>query len=109
MNVLGNVRIPVDDDYVIIVDDYNWQVTRIKTWGGESKHEGEKYETPVAFCHDLTKAIYMIVKYKANEHGDFKSIEAYLSWQESTIHSLADRVLRQRKVLSEALELNGVM
>ena len=108
MNKL-EVRIPVDDDYVIIVDDLNWQVTRIKTRGDKSEHEGDKYERPEAYCHDLTKALYRIVKYKALDHGDFESMKAYLSWQESQVHSLADRVLRQRKRLAEAVELNGVM
>ena len=102
------VRIPVDEDYAIVVDEWNWQVMSIRTYekGG---HVGEKYEVAEAFCHDLTKSLYRIVKYKAMDHGDFDSLQAYLSWQEATVHSLADRVLRKEKKLLEAVELNGVM
>jgi len=102
------IRLSVDDDYVIIIDSQNWMVASIRTYkkGG---HIGERYEQLEAYHHNLSGALEYIVRQKAKEGHPDGSVKAYLAWQESTIHSLADRVLRQRKQLSEALELNGVM
>jgi len=74
-----------------------------------SKNLGKVYDYPHSYHHDLGKALECIVKQKTNDKEDISSLSAYLAWHESTIHSLADRVLRQRAALTEAMEINKVM
>ena len=104
-------EIQVDDDYIILVDQQNWIVTRIMTNKTEgSKNKGKKYERSVTYHHDLGRAIDGIIQDRIRkEEPVIESLPAYLAWYESTLHSITDRVLRQKKRLKEALELNKVM
>ena len=100
--------IEVDEDFFIEVDSSNWVVwRRVIISKGETK--GEEKWIDEAFCHDLSAALKNIIRLKSEMNVAVSSISDYLSWHDTTYHSIADRVLRQRKELSEALELNKVM
>lgn len=104
------VRIPVNGSYAIEVDNYNWTVLRMGVKGKKAKTPGEVSEFTLSHHHNLSHAIQGIIADKTRrDEVDMSSLPAYLTWYESISHSLADRVLRQRDVLKEALKINSVM
>jgi len=103
-------RIPVNGKYMIEVDGQNWVVIRLGERGERAKTPGEGTEKAISYHHNLSQAIQAIVRDKQiRGDADMSSLPAYLAWHEATIHSLADRVLRQKELLKEAFALNGVM
>ena len=95
----------VDKEYSIVVDEFNWTVIQKKdVKSGDNK--GDIRNTAVAYCHDLPGALRSIVRDMTFKSAPTRSIPAYLSWYDSTIHSVANRVLEQRETLCEAYELN---
>jgi len=102
------VSIQVDDEFHIVVDRYNWMVihTRVTEKG---KNKGEIGEFEEAYCRDLPSCLQSIMRIKSEMNVDISSITDYLSWYDSTIHSMTDRILREKERLLEALELNKII
>lgn len=105
-------RIPINGSYLLEVDTQQWTVIRIGVAGERSKKPGEYTETALSFHHNLPQAIQGIIADKTRRDDiDMSSLPAYLSWYESTSHSIVDRILnyKNKELLKEAYELNGVI
>jgi len=111
----SNVLIEVDEDFAIEVDSSNWTV-----WFNKDIEEREaktnkrtgkivKKWVEVAYCHDLFGALKAIVKQKTLSGFDTAQIKTLLSWNDTTYHSVLNRLLRSETELRKAIEKNGVM
>ena len=105
------VSMPIDKIYHLEIDHSNWTVVKTNVNKTEGhKHFGKTYETTVGYYHDLGKAVLGVAQDMTRDgEADTKSMSIYLSWHEATVHSIGDRILRQKEALKEALELNKVM
>jgi len=112
---MKDIIIEIDEHFRIDVDAHNWKVMRhreveerdpkTKEKTGRVRHEWDA----IAFCVDLGAALHFIMKQKAYFGFDTVRINDLLSWWESISHSILDRVIREKKVLKQALEYNGVI
>lgn len=108
-----NFIIEVDDDYAIEVDALNWTVWKRgvikKTTKTKDENVGKTKWDDIGYCRDLPAALKCIIRAKAAYRFDTEAIDHFLSWQDSTIHSMLDRVLRKDTELKRALEYNKVI
>lgn len=82
--------IRLDDKYVILVDDYNYTLSRIRI-KKSGEHEGEEYYTPEKYYHSLKDALkgyYGIIVRDALSKG-----EKTLSQALTTISECLDLVV----------------
>ena len=108
MKTKDNPIITVDKNFQIEIDGQNWMVWQQREIT-RGKNKGEIGWTDVGYCRDLPSALKRIMVLKSKENLPTSSVEHYLSWYDSTIHSMCDRILRQEKALKEAIEKNKVM
>lgn len=98
----------IDDDYEIEIDSAQWIVNQ-RHISSKGKNIGEAYWTQEGFCRDLPAALKRILVLKSELRQDLTSVNTYLDWYASIMHSMLDRLKRQEKVLKEAIEVNQVM
>lgn len=55
--------------YRIHPDQYNWTVVIVKRHGKDSKHAGQEYESPLAYCKNVESATSWIVNHVAAMEG----------------------------------------
>lgn len=48
--------------YRIYPDQWNWTVVIVKKHGKDSKHAGQEYATPMAYCKDIRSSISYIMR-----------------------------------------------
>ena len=105
MKAADRPTLAIDKDFKIEIDALQWIVLQRHI----RKEEGTEYWTQEGYCRDLPACLKKIILIKTLAKQDLTSVNTYLDWYASVMHSMLDRVQRQEKRLKEAIEVNQVM
>ena len=106
---IKNTLITVDDSFRIEVEPQSWNVWHNKKINDKKTGEAKLKWTEMAYCRDLPAALHSIMRIKTAQKLSTETLDVYLEWYNSTVHSMLDRLLRKDTELRKALDENGVM
>ena len=104
-----NPLITIDDNFQIEVEPQSWNVWYKKEIKNKDTGAIKNRWTEIAYCRDLPAALQAVIHQKVATGAPTRSLDVYLEWYNSTVHSMLDRLLRKDTELKKALETNGVM
>lgn len=95
--------------YRIRPDTYSFNVVVVKKYGEGSKNAGQEYDTPVAYCKNLSSAATWLLSYvlRVSAEGEQKAVEAQSGVIADTDALLRAMASAEQRVLEAVQELEA--
>ncbi|MCC5611589.1 hypothetical protein LC612_33825 [Nostoc sp. CHAB 5834] len=95
--------------YRIRPDTYSFNVVVVKRYGEGSKSAGQEYDTPVAYCKNLTSAATWLLSYvlRISGEGEQKAVEAKAGVVADTAALIRAMATAEQRVLEAVQELEA--